>query len=156
MPPSGKIPVSTAALRTISTTLLMSSRASRLAEYSSVKCGMSGSLQRFLRSGEVAAHRAVGTIIGLNGVALAGLDRTDERSRQHHLAGLKRQSKRRDLVGKPGHAGGGMVEHAGGEPGFFQLAVAIAQRTDPAQVGVERSQRTAAEHNAGIGGVVGD
>src|SRR6267154_3537670 len=40
MPPSGKIPVSTAALRTVSTTLSISTRASRLAEYSSVKCGI--------------------------------------------------------------------------------------------------------------------
>src|SRR3984893_9239551 len=44
MPPSGKIPVSTAALRTTSTTLPISTRDSRLAEYSMVKCGMSGSL----------------------------------------------------------------------------------------------------------------
>jgi hypothetical protein len=33
-------------LRTNSTTLAMSTRPSRLAEYSSVKCGMSGSLLR--------------------------------------------------------------------------------------------------------------
>src|SRR6476661_3700385 len=40
MPPSGKIPVSIAALRTTSTTSPMSTLASRLAEYSMVKCGM--------------------------------------------------------------------------------------------------------------------
>src|ERR1035437_4539945 len=40
MPPSGKTPVSTAALRTTSTTLPISTRASRLAEYSMVKCGI--------------------------------------------------------------------------------------------------------------------
>src|SRR5882724_10051379 len=40
MPPSGKILVSTAALRTVSTTLSISTRASRLAEYSIVKCGI--------------------------------------------------------------------------------------------------------------------
>src|SRR6266568_8091556 len=156
MPPSGKIPVSTAALRTTSTTLSISTRASRLAEYSIVKCGMSGSLLCGGVSGEVAAHRAIRTIVGLDRVAFAGLDRANERSRQHHLAGLKRKSVGRDLVGKPGHAGRGMIEHAGGKPGFLQLTVTIAQRADPAQIGLERAQRTAAEHNAGIGGVVGD
>ncbi len=70
--------------------------------------------------------------------------------------GFEREPVRRDLVGEPGHGGGGMIEHAGGEPGFFQLAVAIAQRADPAQIRVERAQGTAAEHNAGIGRVVGD
>ena len=49
-----------------------------------------------------------------------------------------------------------MVEHAGGKPGLFQLAVTIAQRADPAQVGIQRPQRAAAEHDAGVGGIVGD
>jgi hypothetical protein len=40
MPPSGKMPLFTAALRTTSTTSAMSMRPSRLAEYSIVKCGM--------------------------------------------------------------------------------------------------------------------
>src|SRR6185437_9425754 len=44
VPPIGKIPVSIAALRTTSHTLPMSTRESRLAEYSSVKCGMFSSL----------------------------------------------------------------------------------------------------------------
>src|SRR5712672_3550978 len=106
MPPSGKIPVSTAALRTTSTTLPISTRASRLAEYSSVKCGMSGTPTIIAGvSSEVTAHRAIRTIVGLDRVAFAGFDRPDERSRQHHLAGLKRKSVGRDLVGKPGHGG---------------------------------------------------
>ena len=58
----------------------------------------------FLASGEVAADRAVGAIIGLDCVALAGLDRTDERTGEHDLAGLEREPMRRDLVGEPGHA----------------------------------------------------
>src|SRR5271166_2411655 len=118
MPPSGKMPVSTAALRTISTTFPMSIRESRLAEYSMVKCGMAGSLLRFLKdkSSEVTAHRTIGTIVGLNCVALAGLDRADEGAGQHHLAGFERKPERSDLVGEPGHAGGGMIEHAGGKP----------------------------------------
>src|SRR5450759_1365154 len=155
MPPSGKIPVSTAALRTTSTTLPISTRAARLAEYSRVKCGMSGSLQTVVRgasiSGEVTTDRTIGTIVGLNRVAFAGLDRANERSRQHHLTRLQRKSVGCDLVGEPGHAGGGMIEHAGGEPGLFQLAVAIAQRADPAQIRVQRAQRAAAEHDSGVG-----
>src|SRR6476646_6364313 len=91
MPPSGKMPVSTAALRTTSHTAPMSRRRSRLAEYSMVKCGMAVSLPVFLLSGEVAAHRAVGAIIGLNCVALAGLDRADEGARKHDLSGLERK-----------------------------------------------------------------
>src|SRR6266568_9590379 len=60
------------------------------------------------------------------------------------------------LVGEPGHACGGMVEYAGSKPGFLELAVAKAQRADPAQVGILRTDRAAAEHDAGVCGVVGD
>src|SRR6476660_9887962 len=132
IPPSGKMPVSTAALRTSSTTAFMSMRPSRLPEYSIVKCGMSDCSNSLKASGEVAAHRAVGTIVGLDRVALAGLDRADERSRQHHLSGFQRQSIGRDLVGEPGHRRGGMIEDAGRQPGLFQLAVAETQCADPA------------------------
>src|SRR6478736_4026219 len=118
MPPSGKMPVSTAALRTTSHAAPMSRRSSRLAEYSIVKCGIAVSLPVFfIRLSEVAADRAVGAIIGLNCVALAGLDRTDEGAGEHDLSGLQRKAERRDLVGKPGNGGGGMIEHAGGEAG---------------------------------------
>src|ERR1700738_1351777 len=55
-------------------------------------------------SGEVTAHGAVRPIVGLNLVALAGFDRTDERSRQHHLPRFERQSMGCDLVGQPGDA----------------------------------------------------
>src|ERR1700676_1677300 len=81
MPPSGKIPVSTAALRTSSTISAMSTRASRLAEYSMVKCGMSG-LPNFFQgaSSEVTAHRSISTIVGLNRVAFAGLDRANQKT----------------------------------------------------------------------------
>src|SRR5882757_6450472 len=124
MPPSGKIPVSTAALRTSSTTMAMSTLASRLAEYSIVKCGISCTPAIPVEaSTEVAAHRAVGTIISLDRVAFAGFDRANEGTRQHHLSGFERQSIGRDLVGEPGDRGRGMIEHAGGKAGFFQLAV---------------------------------
>src|SRR5215813_15195240 len=141
MPPIGKMPVSTAASRTSSTTAPMSTRLSRLAEYSMVKCGMAVHSRFFLSRAlrEVTAHRTIGSIVGLDRVALAGLDRADERSRQHHLASFKRKSIWRDLVGEPRDCRRGMVEHAGGKTRLFQLPVTIAQRADPAQVGIERS-----------------
>jgi hypothetical protein len=49
-----------------------------------------------------------------------------------------------------------MVQHAGGKSGLFQLAVAKAERADPAQIGFERPDRPAAEHDAGVRSVVGD
>src|SRR6185437_1537364 len=154
MPPSGKMPVSTAALRTTATTVPMSTRPSRLAEYSIVKCGMAVSLP--MGSGEIAAHRAVDSIVRLDCVALAGLDRTDEGAGEHDLAGLKCQPMRRNLVGEPRDCGSGMIEHAGGKPGLFQLAVLEAQRADPAQISIQRLDRTPAEHNTGIRGIIGD
>src|SRR4029453_8554049 len=158
MPPSGKMPVSIAATRTTSTTSPMSTSTSMLAEYSIVKCGIARSLLQFVlkTSSEVAAHGTIRSIIGLDRVALAGLDRSDERSRQHHLPRFQRQPVRGDLVGEPGHRRGGMVENAGRKPGLFELAVAETQRADPAQVGIHRPDWTAAEHDAGIRRVVGD
>src|ERR1044072_3060532 len=101
-------------------------------------------------SGEVAAHGTIRSIVRLDGVALAGLDRADERSRQHHLSGVQRQPLRRDPVRAPGYRRGGMVENAGRKPGLFQLTVAETQRTDPTQISIHGPERTAAEHDAGI------
>src|SRR5438067_3506 len=106
-------------------------------------------------SGEVTANRAIRSIVGLDRIAFAGLDRANERSRQHHLAGLKREPEWRDLVGKPGHTGGGMIEYAGGKPGLFQLAVTVAKGAYPSQVAFQRPQRAAAEHNSCLGGIIG-
>src|SRR3569833_816256 len=147
MPPSGKMPVSTADLRTTSQTRPMSRRPSRLAEYSIVKCGIAVSLPVFfVRLSEVAAHRAVGAIVGLNCVALAGLDRTDEGAGEHDLAGLQCKAERCSLVGKPGHGGRGMIEHAGGKAGLLEQAEPEAENTEPAQIRFERADRVAAEH----------
>src|SRR5438045_4404490 len=106
-------------------------------------------------SGEITADRPIRSIVGLDRVAFAGFDRANERSSQHHLAGLKREPEWRDLVGKPGHTGGGMIEYAGGKPGLFQLAVTVTKGAYPSQVGFQRPQRAAAEHNSCIGGVIG-
>src|SRR5436190_23160149 len=107
-------------------------------------------------SGEVTANRPIRSIVGLDRVAFAGFDRANERSRQHHLTWLKRQPEWRDLVGKPGDAGGRMIEYAGGKPGLFQLAVTVTERAYPSQVGFQRSQRAATEHNSCIGSIIGD
>src|SRR5215510_4518554 len=147
MPPSGKISVSTAALRTTSHTAPMSRRLSRFAEYSIVKCGMRFHSLSSYSSGEVAAHRAVGAIVGLNCVALAGLDRTDEGAGEHDLSRLQRKAERRDLVGEPGDGSCGMIEHAGSEARFLKLAVPEAERANPAQVGLQGADRPTAEHD---------
>src|SRR5579872_6327025 len=115
-----------------------------------------GEITPRLISSEVAAHGSIRTIVGLDRVTLAGLDRADEGPREHDLARFQRKSQRRDLVGEPRDGRGGMIEHAGGEPGLFQLAIAIAERTDPAQVGIERPQRPSAEHDAGVRSIVRD
>src|SRR4029078_1368773 len=117
MPPSGKMPVSTAALRTSSTTRPKSMHPSRLAEYSIVKCGMFDGSRFPKASAEVTAHGPIRSIVGLDRVALAGFDRTDERTRQHHLAGFERQSIGRDLVGEPGHRRRRVIEDARRQPG---------------------------------------
>jgi hypothetical protein len=49
-----------------------------------------------------------------------------------------------------------MIEHAGGEAGLFQLAVLETKRADPAQISVQRSDRSSTEHDAGVRRVVGD
>src|SRR5689334_1820013 len=107
-------------------------------------------------SGEVTTHRSIRSIVGLNRVAFAGLDRTDERASQHHLTGLDRQPQRRELVGKPGYTGRGMIENTRRKPGLFQLPVTIAKRPDPSQVGFQRPQWTATQYDAGVGCVIGD
>jgi hypothetical protein len=63
---------------------------------------------------------------------------------------------RREAVGEPGDAIGGMIEHAGRKPGLLDLAVAEQQRADPAHVRIHRAERPAAEHQRGIRRVVRD
>ncbi|MNE07922.1 hypothetical protein D3C80_1005620 [compost metagenome] len=49
-----------------------------------------------------------------------------------------------------------MVQHRCRHAGFFDHAVAVQQRTDPAQIQRIRFDRPAAHHHAGIGGVIGN
>src|SRR5581483_598151 len=54
-----------------------------------------GEITPRLISSEVAAHGSIRTIIGLDRVTLAGLDRADEGPREHDLAWFQRKSQRR-------------------------------------------------------------
>jgi hypothetical protein len=69
---------------------------------------------------------------------------------------FQRFAVRRDLVGQPGHAGGRVVQHRGGQAGFLDHAVLEQHGADPAQVHVHRPHRPAAQHDAGVGGEVAD
>src|SRR5256714_956535 len=96
MPPSGKMPVSTAALRTSSPARAMAAGGMEMGKFLVGKLRIvlpQGFL--FLKSKETPPG-AVGTIIGLDRVTFAGFDRADERSRQHDLTGFEREVIRRD------------------------------------------------------------
>src|SRR5699024_8818350 len=55
---------------------------------------------------------------------------------EDHITGAEPVVVGGELVREPGHAGGGVVEHGGGDPGFLDGLVPIEQRGDPAQVNV--------------------
>src|ERR1700761_7490825 len=82
---------------------------------------------------EVATDRTESSIVGLDGIAFASLERSYERSREHHVAWFDRHAVPRDLVGKPAYGRRRMIENSGREAGFFDLAVPIAECTDPSQ-----------------------
>src|SRR5262249_28822298 len=64
--------------------------------------------------------------------------------------------KRSEPIGEPGDAVGRVVQHGRGDAGFLQYAVSIAERTDPAQVDVERAYRATANYQCRVGRVVRD
>jgi hypothetical protein len=49
-----------------------------------------------------------------------------------------------------------VVEHACGDAGLFDHAVAVEQGGDPAQIQLVGFNRAAAEDHPGVGGVIGD
>jgi hypothetical protein len=57
---------------------------------------------------------------------------------------------------QPGHADGGMALHAGGQAGLFDRAVLAQDGAAPGQVDLARLDLAAAQHDAGVGGVVAD
>src|SRR6516164_1066176 len=94
--------------------------------------------------------------IGVQCVALAGMHHARERAGEHQMADLERDAMLAEFVGEPCHAQSRMAEHAGGDAGLLDLGIAVHNAADPAQVDVERTDRTAADHDAGGGAVVGD
>src|SRR5262245_25518857 len=100
-----------------------------------------------------AAERAE---VGMQRVALLGEHHAGERAGEHQVARLQRDAVRAELVGEPGDTQRRMAEHTGGHTGLLDLGVAVHDAADPAQVDVHRSDRPAADHDAGGGAVVGD
>src|SRR4029079_7834235 len=73
-------------------------------------------------SDELAGHRSELAVIGMKGVAPDDFDRACKRSCQHDLTGLENLPGGGQPVGEPGYAVGGMIENAGGNTGFLDLA----------------------------------
>src|SRR6202161_3282114 len=85
-----------------------------------------------------AAERAE---IGMDGVALIGPDRADERARQHGLAGGKLDVVAAEAICEPGDAERGMAHHAERETGFLDIGIAVERAAAPAQIDVGTSER---------------
>src|SRR5438128_125485 len=83
-------------------------------------------------SDELAGHRSELAVVGMKRVALGDVDRARKRSRQHHFAGVEKLALGGQPIGEPRHAVGGMIENAGSDAGFLDLAVAKQQRANPA------------------------
>ncbi len=92
----------------------------------------------------------------MEGVALARRHRAGERAAEDDLPGFKLDIVGGKLVRQPRHAVGRMIQHACGDAGFFDHAVAIEQRGDPAQIQLVWFDGTTTEDHPGVGGVVGN
>src|SRR6201981_2760576 len=94
--------------------------------------------------------------IGVQRVALAGVDHARERAGQHQMPDIECDAVLAELIGKPGDAERRMAEHAGSDAGLLDLRIAIHDAADPAQIDIERTDRPAADHDAGGSAVVGN
>src|SRR5215469_11775376 len=92
----------------------------------------------------------------MEGVAGSRGNGSCERAGHHQFAGIETLAKRSELIGEPRDAVGGVVQHRRSDAGFLKHAVSIAERTDPAQVDVERANRAAANYQRRIGRIVCD
>src|SRR5215469_7241215 len=92
----------------------------------------------------------------MEGVAGSRGNGSGERAGHHQFAGIETLAKRSEPIGEPGDAVGRVVQHGRGDAGFLQYAVSIAERTDPAQVDVERAYRATANYQCRVGRVVRD
>src|SRR5271167_3243977 len=106
-------------------------------------------------SNKLQRDAAEGAEIGVQRVALPGEHHARERTGEYEMARLERHAMRAQLVGEPGDAERRMAEHAGGDAGLLDLRVTVHDAADPAQIDVERTDRPAADDDAGGGAVVG-
>src|SRR5690348_15847839 len=98
---------------------------------------------------EMAADAAHGAEIGNDRRTTRTFDRPDKGSRQNHLPRSDLTAIGRQAIGEPGDAARWMIEHTGGEAGLLDRAVARDDGALPAQIGIERPHRPAAQHDAG-------
>ena len=108
------------------------------------------------RSAEPACHRPELAEVRVDHVAGLDEDRPGERPGQDHLPGGQELLVRREPVGQPGHAVGRVAEHARRHAGLLDRLVDVQQGGDPAQVTGIGADGAAADHDPGVGRVVGD
>src|SRR5271166_732511 len=89
-------------------------------------------------SNKLQGDAAERTEIGVQRVALLGVDHAREGTGENQMAGLERDAVLAELVGKPGDAERRMAEHAGGDAGLLDSRIAIHDAADPAQIDLER------------------
>src|SRR5579863_10253826 len=92
---------------------------------------------------EMARDAAEGAVIDMEGVAAPRGNRPRKRSAQDEFTRCQRDVVSGKLVREPCHAVGRMIEHRRGHTGFLDHAVTITNGRDPAQIGIERTKRTA-------------
>src|SRR4051794_10083240 len=107
-------------------------------------------------SGELERDAPERAEICAHGVALLRPHHTRERAGEYEVALLQRDAVLTQLIGEPRDAHRWMAEHAGGHTRFLDLGIAHHDAADPAQIDIHRTDRTAADHDAGGSAVVRD
>ena len=105
---------------------------------------------------KIDPHAAEITIIGEEAVTMAGFDRTDEASRQHHVAGAEPVTIAGKPMHKPDHAQHRIIENACAEAGLLDLVIARDNRANPSQIDIIDAVLRIAKNNPGIGRIVRD
>src|SRR6478672_4970526 len=121
------------------------------------RCARSASLNVFrgscmtgVPSDEVDRDASEAAKICVQDVAALHIGGPREGPAEHHVPGIELFAVRGDLVGQPGDAGGGVVQHPGSEPGFLDHCVLVEQGADPAQVERIGTHRPAAQDDARV------
>ena len=89
-------------------------------------------------------------------ITLARVDGASEGATKNDFASGKGHFVQCEFIGEPGDAVGWMIEHGGGDAGFFDRAIAPTDGGDPTEVGIKRFEWTAAYDECGVGCVIGD